>query len=183
MSQPGEVVIEIADGSVARYVVGEQLAGISVPNDAIGETSDVNGTIVFNADGTLQPGRSFISADLRTLQSDEERRDNYIRQNSLESNAYPTAVFLVQEVKGLTWPLPQDGEVSFQLVGSMSLHGVTSPLTWDVTAQFGPDEVTGQSRTVFTFDQFDIDKPSVFLVLSVEDEIRLELDFTASITS
>ena len=65
----------------------------------------------------------------------------------------------------------------------MTLHGVTSKLTWDVVAEFNSGTLTGQSRTSFTFDKFDIEKPSLFFILSVEDDIRLELDFIASYTT
>jgi polyisoprenoid-binding protein YceI len=175
--------MEVSDSSVVRYLVQEQLARLSVPNDAVGETTAVSGTIVFGQDGMVQPESSIITVDLRALQSDEERRDDYIRENSLESNAYPTAEFMVREVTGLPWPLPENGEETFQLVGDMTLHGVTRPLTWEVTAQFGPDDMIGQARTAFTFDDFDMSKPSLFFIVSVEDQIRLEMDFNASIAS
>jgi len=65
----------------------------------------------------------------------------------------------------------------------MALHGVTSQLTWDVVAEFNSGTLTGQSITSFTFDKFDMDKLSLFFILSMDDDIRLELDFNASYTS
>ena len=179
--KPGDVVIEFADGSVARYRVKEELARVSVPGDAVGETPDVVGAIVFSADGSVQPG-SRIVVDLRTLRSDEARRDNFLRRNSLESNRFPLAEFVIREVSGLSWPLPESGETDFQLHGDMTLHGVTAPLTWDVIATFGPDGVTGQATTRFQFGDFDISKPSLFFIISVEDDMRLEVDFKANAT-
>jgi hypothetical protein len=64
----------------------------------------------------------------------------------------------------------------------MTLHGVTRPLTWDATAQFNDNSVSGQARTSFTFEEFDMDVPSVSVVLSVENDIRLEIDFAGSIS-
>ncbi|MCI0439050.1 MAG: YceI family protein [Chloroflexi bacterium] len=180
---PGQVVVSVNGDFVARYVVGEQLARLSTPSEAVGETSDVSGAIVFEADGSVNSALSRIIVDIRTLESDEARRDNFLRTDSLESNRFPLADFVVQETPGLSWPLPESGEVAFQMVGEMTLHGVTSPLTWDVTAQFGESEVTGQASTVFDFDTFDIDKPSLFFILTVEDEIRLELDFVTGVES
>ena len=179
----GGVTIEIGDGSVARYLVREELVRRNLPNDAVGETTDVSGSIVFSADGTVQPGRSGIVIDMRTLRSDEFRRDNFLRERSLESDKFPLAEFAIHETPGLPWPLPESGEVAFQLKGDMTLHGVTSQLTWDVVAEFNSGTLTGQAKTRFTFDRFDIVKPSLFFILSVEDDIRLELDFTASYTS
>ncbi len=65
----------------------------------------------------------------------------------------------------------------------MTVHGVTSPATWDVTAQFTSLEATGQARTSFNFAKFGMEKPSVFFLLTVEDLIRLELNFVLSYAS
>ncbi len=77
--------------------------------------------------------------------------------------------------------LPQEGEASFSLEGEMTLHDTTRPLTWDVTAQFAPDRVTGIAKTNFTFSAFQMDRPSKLFLLSVEDNIRLEMDFVFSV--
>jgi hypothetical protein len=44
-------------------------------------------------------------------------------------------------------------------------------------ANFEADRVTGLATTAFTFDTFGIAVPSVARVLSVDDNIRLELQF------
>ena len=65
----------------------------------------------------------------------------------------------------------------------MTVHGVTSPATWEVTAQFTPQGASGRARTSFDFAKFGIRKPSLFFLLSVEDLIRLELDFVLDYVS
>jgi hypothetical protein len=61
----------------------------------------------------------------------------------------------------------------------MTAHGVTRPSTWDLTARLDSGVLVGTARTSFDFDTFDMEKPSVFFLLSVEDNIRLELDLVA----
>lgn len=177
----GGVTIELAGGSVARYLVQEQLANRNLPNDAIGETSDINGLIVFNSDGEVQADRSKITVNLAALKSDEAKRDNFIKGNSLESNRFPSAEIVITGITGLPWPLPDSGEASFQITGNMTVHGVTQPVIWETLAEFGSDHLTGQSKTVVTFDQFSISKPSLLFILSLNDQIRVELDFVASV--
>jgi polyisoprenoid-binding protein YceI len=174
--------VTIGEGSKARYRSKEQLANRNLPNDAVGETPDVSGVIAFGADGAVLQEQSKITVNLRTLKSDEDRRDNFIRENTIQTNRFPTAEFVVSSAPGLPWPLPRSGEATFQLQGNMTMHGVTSPMVWDATATFEGDKVTGQARSSFTFEQFDMDKPRVFLVLSVEDTVRLEVDFSASVS-
>ena len=178
----GETVIEIGEGSVARYRVNETLARTGI-QDAVGETLDVSGVIHFDAGGMVLADQSRITVDLRTIKSDSDRRDNYVRTNTFETNQYPTADFTPRETEGLPWPLPGSGEVTFKLKGDMTLHGVTSPLAWDVTAQFEDGKATGLATTAFTFDTFDLDIPRLAFIMSVEDNIRVELDFTASVST
>ncbi len=168
----------IPDQSEARYRVREQLAALQFPSDAVGRTNAISGTIAFAGDGSIVSSVSKLTVDLRTLRSDQERRDNFIRMNTLEVSRYPTAEFVPREARGLPWPLPTSGEATFQLVGDMTIHGTTRPVTWDVTARFAGDRVTGTATTSFKFEDFNMQVPRVAVVLSVENNIRLEVDFT-----
>ena len=162
---------------MARYLVKEQFARRNLPNDAIGETSEVSGSIRFRPDGTIDPAGSGFEVQLRRLRSDDDERDEFLEEESLESLKFPVAEFVLEQAPGLPWPLPQDGQTEFRLQGEMTVHGVTNTVNWDVTAQFTPQGATGQARTSFNFAKFDLERPSAFFLLSVEDLIRLELDF------
>lgn len=167
----------VSDGSQASYRVREQLAGRSFQSDAIGVTKAVTGTLVLDQNGALVRDQSKFTVDLRTLRSDESRRDNFIQRGTLETSRYPTAGFVPTEVRGLASPPPTSGEVTFQLVGDLTVHGVTRPATWEVTAHVAGQDLTGKATTSFTFEDFGMTVPSVFTVLSVVDTINLEIDF------
>jgi polyisoprenoid-binding protein YceI len=168
----------VPDQSEARYRVREQLANLQFPSDAVGRTKAISGTVAFASDGSIVSSASKLTVDLTTLQSNEQRRDNFIKSNTLEVSRYPAAEFVPREARGLPWPLPASGEATFQLVGDMTIHGTTRPVTWDVTAKFAGDQVTGTATTSFKFGDFNMQVPRVAVVLSVEDNIRLEVDFT-----
>jgi polyisoprenoid-binding protein YceI len=175
-SQPAaNVRLEIASGSKAEYRVREQLARLNLPNDAVGATESVTGALVIRPDGSFTPD-SRLTVDLRTLKTDEPKRDGFVRQNTLESDRYPNAEFVPRRQKGLTVPLPASGAATFQLVGDMTLHGVTAEQTWDVAASFAADSVTAKATTGFNFAKYKITVPRIFGLLSVEDDIRLELN-------
>ena len=182
-SAPTSVVLSLTDASKARYRVKEQLARRNLPNDAVGVTDRVGGAIAFNADGTIDSARSRITVNLASLASDSGRRDGYIKRNTLETSRFPDAEVVVLDAPQLPWPLPDSGQVNFQLVGDTTIHGVTKPLTWEVTAEFAGARVTGVAKTSFPFDTFGMRPPVVFVVLSVEDNIRLELEFDAVIAT
>lgn len=166
----------VPEESEVRYRVREQLVGLSFPNDAIGATSVVGGGVAFNAQGRVLREDSRFTVDLRTLRSDEARRDNYLRRNTLETERYPTVTFALTEARRLPFPLPQAGSVPFELVGDLTVKEVTRRVTWEATASFDGPRVTVRARTAFRFGDFDLRVPRVSVVLSVEDDIKLEAD-------
>ena len=170
--------VVVPERSEARYRVTEQLVNVSLPSDAIGRTQEINGTLVINPDGTILSAESRFEVDLSTLQSDESRRDNFVRQNILDTGRFPLAVFVPTQVTGLPAELPQSGDVSFKLAGDLTIRDVTRQVEWDVTGSVEGDEMTGQATTSFTFDDFNLTQPRVPVVLSVEDTIRLEVEIT-----
>jgi polyisoprenoid-binding protein YceI len=166
----------VTERSEARYRVREQLAGFDLPNDAVGATNAIEGSISLDANGRVLPGDSRFTVDLRRLQSDKARRDNYIRRNTLETDRHPTAVLVPLEVRGLPFPLPQTGAAAFELVGDLTVRDVTRRLAWQTTATFNGHELDVRARTAFRFADFGLPVPRVAVVLSVEDHIELEAD-------
>jgi len=170
--------LRLADtGNEARYRVNEQLARLTLPNDAVGATTSITGQLLLDSRGRFVSDNSRITIDLTSLKTDSDRRDNYVRGRTLEVEQYPTAVLTPTALRGLSWPLPTSGEHSFQLVADLNLHGVTRPSIWNVTARFAGSRITGTARTHFKFADYNLAIPRVAAVLSVQDSIRLEYDF------
>src|SRR5262245_33362173 len=158
-------------GNEARYRVREQLVGINFPSDAIGVTSAIRGAVVLDAAGKVIPGDSKIIVDVSGLKSDQDRRDGYVRGRVLETEKFRTVDLAITELRGLTYPLPAAGEHTFQLIGALTVRGVTKPSVWQVTAVPRPGGLSGKATTSFTFADFGLTKPQVMSVLSVDDRI------------
>jgi len=170
--------LEVAPtGNEARYRVREQLVGVDFPNDAVGVTHAITGQIVLEPDGRVRSAESRITIDLRPLKSDKDRRDGYVQRRLLETETYPTATLAVTSIRGLPSPLPTSGTFTATLEGQLTLRGVTRPTTWTAVVTATPTGFTGTTKTSFTFDRFEMTKPRVAVVLSVEDTIALEYDF------
>lgn len=165
-------------GNTARYRIREQLVGLDLPNDAVGETAGVTGVIAADAKGNIVIAESRFTVDVSALKSDKDRRDNFVRRRVLETDQHPKVTFVPKAVRGLTLPLPKSGSRSFEVLGDLTVRGTTRPTVWKVTARFHPDRMTGAAATSFTFEDFGIDQPRVPVVLSVDETIKLELDFT-----
>jgi polyisoprenoid-binding protein YceI len=169
--------LEVVPGSTASYRVQEQIVGISLPNEAVGSTDAVTGSLVLAPDGSIVSDQSKLSIDLRTLKSDQDRRDQYIKGRTLETDKFPMAEFVPKSVQGLASPLPTTGISGYQLTGDLTIHGVTKEVTWNGIATFSKDQVAGHAKTDFTFATFGLTKPMIGILLSVDDKIQLELEF------
>lgn len=169
-------------GNEVRYLVREQLAGFDLPNDAVGRTSTVAGGISLDESGRVIPGESEFVIQIGGLTSDKERRDGYVRRRILVADSNPTVVLRPTALRGVTLPLPTTGTKSLELLGNLTVKGVTHPTTWRVQATFAGDTVSGRAATAFTFADFELAQPRVPVVLSVADTIRLEYDFRMAAT-
>jgi len=176
-SIPTDAVIAflVTDKSLARYRVREQLAGINFPSDAVGTTKNFTGTVYGKMDGTILPESKF-RVDLRTLLSDDDRRDNFVRMAVLNTRNFPFAEFVPKQVKGLPFPLPASGDAKFQLIGDLTIRDVTKSVTWDVEGKINGGEGTGIAKTNFNFAYFNLSQPRVPMVLSIQDDIKLEVE-------
>lgn len=164
-------------GNEARFVVREQLAGAELPNDAVGVTTSITGGITLDGRGGVDSTTSRIVVDLTTLKSDRDRRDQFIKRRTIATDSFPTAVLVVTGMKGLPATLPTSGSMTLVLTGLLTIHGVTNPSTWEVTAQASGTAITGKAVTRIQFGDFGMQQPRVAIVLSVVDDIKLEYDF------
>jgi len=162
------------ESSLVTVRVREQLAGFPAMSDAVLTTNAISGLVGLTRDGRIT-GDTVLRVDLSTLASDEPRRDSYIKQDTLDVARYPTAELAVVGSYGLPQPLPPSGEWKFTLVTSMTVHANSHEVSWDVTGQRVGRELRATARTTVRFGDFGLRRPSVAAVLSVQDEIRLEV--------
>ena len=165
------------EGNEARYRVRERIARLEFPSDAVGVTNDLTGALVLDEHGKVVAAESKFVVDLTTLKSGRNLRDRYLQRRTLETELYPTIELVPTELPGLPFPLPESGAFSFELVGDMTLHGVTKQIGWHVAAEAKDGGFYGTAKTSFTFDTFELTQPRMAMLLSVADTIRLEYDF------
>lgn len=171
-------LVVVPEKSEARYRVREQLAGVSLPSDAIGKTNAITGQIVGKTDGSIVSAESKFVVDVRTLRSDQGMRDNFIQGTPLQTRQYPNVTFVPTSAPGLPLIAPDSGSASFQLVGDLTIKDFTKPVTWEASCQAESDRsaATCSATTTFTFADFQLDQPRVGRVVSIEDNITLEVD-------
>ena len=176
--QPGQTRFQLAaTGNEARYRAREQFLNVSFFSDAIGTTSAIKGGIVVDAAGRVIADQSRIVIDVTTLKSDQENRDRMVQTRLLETGKFPTVEIKVTELRGLKIPWPATGALKFDLVGDLTIHGVTKPWTWQIEASPKDGGLAGRASTALKFGDFGMPVPTSMRLLSVEDNLKLEFDF------
>jgi len=140
-------------------------------NEAVGRTPDVNGTLTLEG-ATITAVD--VTADLTTLQSDDDRRDGQLRRQAIETEQFPTATFRLTSPIELS-ATPTDGEtLTATATGELTLHGVTKPVEVPIDATLAGDVVTVTGRIDILFADYGIEQPTSFVVLSIEDHGIME---------
>jgi polyisoprenoid-binding protein YceI len=131
---------------------------------------------VLDSLGAVVPDKSKFIIQLTGLKSDKNFRDGAVR-NMLQVSQYPNAKFLPTAIRGLPTSLSAVDTASFEIMGNLTVRGTTKPTTWEVTAMFNQNVVTGTARSGFIWEDFGLTAPKRAFILSVADSLYLEFDF------
>lgn len=171
--------VVVPERSSAVIRVREQIAGVPAPGDAVLTTRDFSGRLVLLPDGTFAAESTVVVA-LDSLDSDSDLRDEWIKVNTLQTRRYPHAEFTARRLTGVPLPLPEGGEWTARLEGTMRIHGVERALTWELRTMRRSAEVRVTGSTSFRFGDYGMEVPANRLILSVVDDVRLEIDLIAA---
>jgi polyisoprenoid-binding protein YceI len=121
-----------------------------------------------------------IQVNARTLVTDNDFRNRAVKNRILLTDNYEFVTFTPTEVIGL----PETGAVgetyTFQIAGDLTITDVTRPVTFDAVATATSEaQIEGTATTAFPYTDFELFIPDAPAVDTVDDEVRLELDFVA----
>ena len=170
--------------STVTYEVGEVfISDNNQFNLAVGTTAQITGEVQIDYDNPQNSSIGPISVNIYNFTSDANRRDNYIRDNGLESSKYPMASFVPTKIEGL----PESGEegVDYPLTitGDLTIKEVTKEVTFEAVIRLEGDTLTGTATTTILMSDFGVGPISILGILNTEDEVVLTLDFIAKADS
>lgn len=151
--------------SFVGYRIGEELANIGTTT-AVGRTSDIEATLEFDGSAITTV---VIAADLRTLTSDQSFRDSALRTRGIETDTYPFATFTLTEPIAIDALPSGEAPLSVIVAGTLELHGVTNAVEIALQGQYVGGLVVVAGSTEIALADYDIEKPTGFRVLSIED--------------
>jgi polyisoprenoid-binding protein YceI len=145
-----------------------------------GTTKDVNGTVTYDSQtGEFLKGE--VQVGLASIDSKNGVRDARMRNEFLQTDKFPTALFVVKKVENFPkfsewkqWGNRQKGK----MIGDLTIRNITKPVTFDAEAIYTGKElkITGTSKVKMT--DYGITPPTLLLV-TVEDTLGLEFDALA----
>lgn len=157
--------------SFVGYRVEEELATIGY-KEAVGRSPTIEATITI-AGGQLTGVT--VTADLRDLKSDDSRRDGALRNQALESNAFPMATFELTEPIAVPDGLAAGEPISVEANGTLTLHGVTREVTIPIEAELANGVLVVVGSLPIVFADYDIAQPRSPILVSIEDNGVMEL--------
>jgi polyisoprenoid-binding protein YceI len=158
----------VSSGSQVGYRVKEILFGQS--NVAAGRTNAVTGSVTISG---ATVGKASFTADMTSVKSDQQRRDNQFSGRIMDTASYPTATFTLSSPIVLPSTPAVGAQSSTQATGMLTMHGTSKSVTFTVKGQRTSSgiEVTGSIPIVFA--DWNIPNPS-FGPVSTDDHGVLE---------
>jgi polyisoprenoid-binding protein YceI len=178
----------VPEESQASYIATEEFFAAALEKyginagfgEAVGVTQAIEGQLTLNFDDLSNAlGENRFTVQMNTLETGRDNRDTWIRENGPAFNQYPEATFVATAIEGAPASYTEGEEVSFQLVGDLTVREVSRPTTFDVTAKLEGDTLTGTATTRALLTEFGIEPPSFANTLTVDDEFGIEVQFTA----
>ncbi|MBV7333277.1 YceI family protein [Chloroflexi bacterium TSY] len=178
----------VPEESSASYIVEEEFfagalskLGINAGLQTItGSTTEIEGELQINLDEDAPLSAANFTVNLPSLTTDQDRRDKWIRENGPSLNSFPIAEFVANEAVGAPSNYTDGAEVSFQLLGDLTIRDVTRPTTFDIVATLTGDTIMGSAISEeLLLTDFDIEPPNFANTLSVANEFHVEVSLTA----
>jgi polyisoprenoid-binding protein YceI len=159
------------DPTFVGYRVQEELAAVGVESTATGRTSEVTGS--FTIDGMTVKDVT-VDANLLSLKSDRDMRDNRIKTLGLESEKFPQSRFVLTQPISFK-SVPNVGEtVRATAKGDFTLHGLTRPVSIPLEGRWDGRDIQVIGNLDVKFADYQIEPPNIGGFVSVKDQGVME---------
>ena len=139
-----------------------------------GVTDSATGTVKWSGVDSLEKGEFSFRIDLRTLDTGIGLRNQHMRDNYLETDTYPYAIYtgkvLEAEQRG------EEGNYEVVAEGVFELHGVENTMTVSGVVEGTEDLYRISCAAELKLSDYNIKVPKL-LVMKINEIIKLELDF------
>ncbi len=166
--------------SEARFLIDEVLRGR--PVTVVGVTNQVAGQIALDPALPSAAQVGIIQVNARDLTTDNEFRNRAIKNAILRTNQFELITFTPRAINGLPAEVTIGEPFEFTIDGDLTITDVTRPVTFTVTVTpVSQTEIRGLATASILYRDFNLFIPDSPSVDTVADEVRLELEFVATL--
>lgn len=157
----------------------------------VGRTGDITGYVTVDLDNVGEGAKGRFEVDLASVKTGIALRDQHMREQYLETDKYPKAVFELTKVVSTDNSKLLDGKATqLMLEGNFSVHGVTKLIQIPATVTYMKESEATKSRlpgdllhieAAFTImlSDYSIKRPQ-FVILKLDEAQKVTVDLFAS---
>ena len=167
------------ENTVVSFTLDEILR--EVPTTVVGKTNQVAGEIAVNPVNPENSHVEKILVNARTLITDNNFRYRAINNEILKTGEFEFIIFSPKVISGIP-DNPQLGEeMIIQIVSDLTIRDITQEITFDgVITVMSETNMTGYASVEIARADFNIVIPQVPGVANVDEEVLLEIEFSAT---
>ena len=163
-----------------RFIIFEVLRG--EPTDVIGVSKQIAAQVVIDPSDLSRSQVGEIVINARALATDDDRRNQAIRNRILNTDQYEFIRFQPTEIIGLQGEAIPGQPLNFQVAGNLTIREITKSVIFDVTMTGKSSErITGFAKTTIQRSDFNLVIPDVPFVAEVGADIQLEIDLVLEV--
>ena len=177
----GFAQFNLSEGSEARFYIDEVLLGNDKTVEGI--STDVTGEVSFDLSNPQAASIGTITINAREFLTDDNRRNGAIQRRVLNSNQdeFQFITFAPTSIAGLPEAAAVGDSFDVQITGDLSIKETTLEVIFETSVRvISETELQGLGTTIIKHKDFGLSIPNVPIVASVEEDVRLEIAFTAT---
>jgi polyisoprenoid-binding protein YceI len=169
----------VPEESEARFIIDEILN--NNPFTVVGVTNQVGGQLIVDFADPSKTQIGEIVVNVRTLATDDGNRDRAIRGFILSTDRFEFSRFMPTALNGLPESVTFGEPLNFTIDGDLTVMETTTPVTFEASVTpVSETRIEGLATLTINYADLGVSIPRLPpQVASVDEDIRLELDFVA----
>ncbi len=177
------IVFKIDSNSVAEYEAYTKVFFIG-SEDIVGKNKSVSGEITWIKINSSVQFRAQIVIDAAKFDSDNETRDEDIRE-ILEANRFPQIIFELSNIEDFDMKIKgEEGKIleeqSFIAVGMLQVHGISKEISFPISISLQKNQIFVEGTAQIKFTDYNIEPPTIgWIVKRASDELTIKARISA----
>ncbi|MGE0058282.1 MAG: YceI family protein [Dehalococcoidia bacterium] len=158
--------------SSSKFVITRTVLGST--SSAVATSNGVSGQFLVSENGLGSGGVSSFRIDMRTVSSNDSLTNSFLKSGEIDTASFPYADFVASATSPFSPGYGTGNQFSFTLSGTLTLNGVSRPVSWQVLARQSGSAFSATADTDILLSQFDVQVPNTPLG-GARDQIHVQV--------